>query len=115
MLSRPPRLSLWLLGAFTLVGTVMPCTARSSDSSSASTGPIDPNKRGGVRSWQVKPMPALVVRATQEALKRKGYDPGSIDGNFGPKTSAAVKEFQKSPGLPETGLLDRKTRDSLGL
>jgi peptidoglycan hydrolase-like protein with peptidoglycan-binding domain len=114
MQSRRPRLSVWALGVFALVGTAIPCPAQSSDSS-APAGPIDPNKRGGVRSWQVTPMPALVVRAAQEALKRRGYDPGQIDGNFGPKTSAAVKEFQKTQGLPETGLLDRKTRDSLGI
>jgi peptidoglycan hydrolase-like protein with peptidoglycan-binding domain len=51
------------------------------------------------------------VRSYQQALKDKGHDPGPIDGIHGPRTTAAVREYQKKEGLTVTGRLDD---DSLG-
>ncbi len=39
----------------------------------------------------------------QQRLTRIGYDPGSTDGVFGPKTAAAIAGFQASRGLKATG------------
>jgi len=55
------------------------------------------------------------VRAAQQALKDKGHDPGSVDGVMGPKTQAALKDFQKSQGIQETGRLDAETMAKLGV
>jgi hypothetical protein len=55
------------------------------------------------------------VRATQQALKDKGFDPGDVDGKNGPKTSAAVREFQKKQNLNADGKLGPQTRDALGV
>lgn len=55
------------------------------------------------------------VRAAQEALKDKGFDPGEIDGRMGPRTQAAISEFQRSAGLRETGRFDQATRSQLGI
>jgi Putative peptidoglycan binding domain len=55
------------------------------------------------------------VRAAQEALKSKGFDPGEIDGRMGPRTQAAISEFQRSAGLRETGRFDQATRSQLGI
>ena len=55
-----------------------------------------------------------VLRA-QQRLKELGYDPGPIDGLFGAKTAAALKLYQGDKGLPKTGLLDKKTAESLGV
>jgi peptidoglycan hydrolase-like protein with peptidoglycan-binding domain len=49
------------------------------------------------------------VRRLQEALKRLGFDPGPIDGIFGPKTEAAVKAFQKKYGLVVDGIVGPQT------
>lgn len=54
------------------------------------------------------------VKAVQEALKEKGQDPGPIDGIMGPRTKAALKDFQRSEDLPETGRLDAETMTKLG-
>jgi peptidoglycan hydrolase-like protein with peptidoglycan-binding domain len=35
------------------------------------------------------------VKAVQEALKSKGFDPGEADGVLGPKTGQALRGFQK--------------------
>jgi peptidoglycan hydrolase-like protein with peptidoglycan-binding domain len=55
------------------------------------------------------------VKAVQQALKDKGHDPGPVDGVIGPKTQAALKDFQKSQGLQETGRLDAETTAKLGM
>ena len=55
------------------------------------------------------------VRAAQEALKAKGFDPGEIDGRMGPHTQAAIGEFQKSVGIRETGRFDQVTLSQLGV
>jgi peptidoglycan hydrolase-like protein with peptidoglycan-binding domain len=55
------------------------------------------------------------MRAVQEALKTKGYDPGPIDGVLGRKTSSALKAFQKAENLPATGQLTSETRSKLGV
>ena len=55
------------------------------------------------------------VKMMQEALKEKGYNPGAIDGAMGPRTTAALREFQQAEGLRVTGRLDAETRSKLGI
>jgi peptidoglycan hydrolase-like protein with peptidoglycan-binding domain len=55
------------------------------------------------------------TRKVQEALKAKGNDPGPIDGRMGPKTRAALKEYQQASGLKATGQLDSQTAEKLGV
>lgn len=55
------------------------------------------------------------VKAAQQALKDKGHDPGTVDGKMGPKTQAALRDFQKAQGMQATGRLDMKTMQSLGV
>src|SRR5262245_250963 len=54
------------------------------------------------------------VRQLQEQLKALGYDPGPIDGDFGPKTERAVKRFQAATKQPESGVVDAATWTMLG-
>lgn len=46
------------------------------------------------------------VMSVQRALKDMGYDPGPLDGIFGPKTSAAITRMQGANGLTPTGQID---------
>lgn len=55
------------------------------------------------------------VKHAQEALKSAGHDPGPIDGKIGPQTRQALKAFQGSNGLKETGTLDAQTAKKLGI
>jgi membrane protein involved in colicin uptake len=57
---------------------------------------------------------ATDVRGAQQALRDKGFDPGPVDGVMGPKTTAAVRDFQSKEGLMATGQLDADTRARLG-
>jgi peptidoglycan hydrolase-like protein with peptidoglycan-binding domain len=56
---------------------------------------------------------ATKVRKAQEKLKSSGFDPGPIDGNMGPQTKEALRDYQKARGLPQTGMLDRETEEAL--
>jgi len=53
------------------------------------------------------------VRDIQERLKDMGYDPGPIDGAMGPRTHAALKQFQQAQNLPVTGRPDPQTLSAL--
>ena len=53
------------------------------------------------------------IRQAQTALKDKGHDPGPIDGIHGPRTSAALRNYQKSENIKVTGRLDSETRTHL--
>ena len=55
------------------------------------------------------------VRAAQQALRDQGYNPGPIDGVMGPRTSAAVRDYQTKQGLTASGQLDDATMDKLGV
>jgi peptidoglycan hydrolase-like protein with peptidoglycan-binding domain len=56
--------------------------------------------------------PAVVV--LQKVLETHGFDPGSKDGIFGPKTERAVLAFQRAQGLEADGVVGPKTWNALG-
>lgn len=49
----------------------------------------------------------------QELLKAAGFDPGYIDGVVGPRTRDALRRYQASQGLPQTGMIDEATQQRL--
>lgn len=51
----------------------------------------------------------FTVSQGQQQLKQSGQDPGAIDGKHGPKTTAALKAWQKQQGLTVTGRFDAGT------
>ncbi len=61
---------------------------------------------GGHSSQQLATSPgagSASVARTQEGLARLGYDPGPLDGVYGPRTAAAIREYQSDYGLTVTG------------
>ncbi|MBO6757711.1 MAG: peptidoglycan-binding protein [Roseibium sp.] len=51
------------------------------------------------------------VRTVQDMLRRLGHDPGPVDGLLGPRTRAAVRDFQRAhPPLKVDGVPGRATR-----
>ena len=51
----------------------------------------------------------------QHSLMQGGYDVDATDGVWGPRTAAAVREFQRVKGLKATGRPDAKTLAALGV
>jgi len=53
------------------------------------------------------------IGQAQERLKDLGFHLGPIDGVLGPRTTAALRQYQAQQGLPVTAVLDDATRTSL--
>jgi peptidoglycan hydrolase-like protein with peptidoglycan-binding domain len=97
-------------------------SAGASDNAAATPGndmnKPDTTKIGQATQAEQKPMKKRMalsrkqVEHMQTALANSGQDV-DIDGIWGPKTTAALKDFQKSHGLKPTGHLNHKTREAL--
>ena len=70
---------------------------KSSKSSGSSDGTCGPGDSGSS------------VKKVQKRLKKLGYYTGSADGDYGPGTKTAVKNFQKRNGLTANGKVNKKT------
>ena len=53
------------------------------------------------------------VKRLQRALAQLGYKPGSVDGDYGPSTVAAVKRFQQASKLTADGVFGPATLRAL--
>lgn len=60
-----------------------------------------------------RPMVGDDVLALQHRLAELGFDVGRLDGEFGPQTVAAVRDFQRNTGLPADGACGPATFKSL--
>ncbi|NJK36335.1 MAG: peptidoglycan-binding protein [Oscillatoriales cyanobacterium SM2_3_0] len=49
------------------------------------------------------------VRTLQTRLEVQGYEPGPVDGIFGPRTEAAVVAYQEARGMDPDGVVDERT------
>ena len=55
------------------------------------------------------------VMAMQRSLREKGHNPGPVDGIMGPRTRAALMEYQKKEGITPSGQWDDDTKSRLGV
>jgi peptidoglycan hydrolase-like protein with peptidoglycan-binding domain len=55
------------------------------------------------------------ITQVQQALKAKGFDPGTTDGVMGAQTQQAIRNFQQANGLQATGRVDAQTAKALGV
>lgn len=58
-------------------------------------------------------MTDATIRDAQRTLQDMGLYQGQVDGIVGPKTRAAVSQYQTRQGIEQTGRLDRQTLQSL--
>ncbi len=80
------------------------------------TGPgTPPPSGGGVRPTLRQGSSGPDVADLQRRLNELGFSAGTADGDFGPKTLAAVKAFQQSRGLAADGIVGQKTWAALGI
>jgi len=56
----------------------------------------------------------FAVEQLQAKLNSAGFNCGTVDGIFGPKTEAAVRSLQVFYHIPETGVVDVLTQAALG-
>jgi peptidoglycan hydrolase-like protein with peptidoglycan-binding domain/DNA invertase Pin-like site-specific DNA recombinase len=60
-----------------------------------------------------KPTGATQVRVVQRTLSRQGWEPGPVDGLYGPRTKAAVTRFQVAARVGVDGIVGPQTRRAL--
>jgi peptidoglycan hydrolase-like protein with peptidoglycan-binding domain len=53
------------------------------------------------------------VQELQRELTGLGFEPGPDDGRYGPRTTEAVKRFQRARHLPDDGIADQATLEAL--
>lgn len=70
---------------------------------------------GSWSSKEPKETPADDVKEMQQTLQDKGHYGGRVNGVFGLRTRASIREFQKAVSLPVTGQLDVRTAGKLGV
>jgi hypothetical protein len=78
---------------------------------------VPPYSSAQAKDLEMEAVPALTpdgIRTVQQALQKKGIDPGPIDGILGPQTEEAVRKFQDAYGINVTGRIDNQTLFALG-
>lgn len=65
--------------------------------------------------WTTLSLSVDDYRAIQTLLNAGGFDAGTPDGQWGPGSQRAMRAFQSSVGLPDTGAPDRATLQQLGI
>ena len=66
------------------------------------------NNSSGAAAGELE-LDGIITAAMQQSLAVLGYEPGPIDGIFGPKTKSALTGFQKSQKLPADGVVNFQT------
>jgi len=56
-----------------------------------------------------------VIAAAQQELKKQGFYTGTVDGQMGSQTGAAIRRFQIAQDLKVTGQLNQPTLDRLNI
>ncbi len=56
-----------------------------------------------------------LVQKAQAMLNSRGFEVGTPDGVMGPKTRNAIRDFQRSAGIPVTGKVDGNLLAALGI
>jgi hyperosmotically inducible protein len=109
-------------GVVSLTGEVpsIDASARASEIAwAASARPVknqltyDPARSTGRAAGVKAPGSHTRVKAMQQALTDRGFDPGPVDGVMGPRTTSALMEYQKSEKLTVSGQLDVDTAAKL--
>jgi lipoprotein-anchoring transpeptidase ErfK/SrfK len=75
--------------------------------------PADEPDTGSATTAKEDLRPVAGWLEAQVELARRGFSSGSIDGVRGAQSAAALRAFQRSAGLRETGDLDQVTRENL--
>lgn len=112
--------NLGLLLALSSVAALPACSWFGGDSGSRQTSSVAPSS-----SYTPPPPPQQAeaqqavtpdtVRQVQQALQQQNMFHGQVDGVWGPRTQAAVRQYQQKNNLNTSGQLDQQTLASLNV
>lgn len=98
----------WLVGGNPLVGALVggaggaavgALTSKDSGGSNHDAAA----KAGSADAAQASAEASQLTKSVQTGLSKLGYDPGPADGMLGPKTRAAIREYEQRNSLPVDG------------
>jgi localization factor PodJL len=84
-----------------------------SKTSSADANSVTPPPGGWDSDVVTENERQVLIKTIQTLLADQGYDPGPADGRVGPKTVKAVKDYQRTAGVPPNGQIDNSLLASL--
>jgi predicted small secreted protein len=58
---------------------------------------------------------SALLTQVQQKLSSEGLYTGTVDGRATPELASAIREYQAKKGLPQTGAIDKRTADAMGL
>ena len=89
-------------------------TTTQTPTTTPTTTPTKPVPRTPAPTSTLKPGDTgAQVKVLQRALAKLGYSVGTVDGDYGPSTQAAVERFQKKASLAADGVVGAKTLAAL--
>ncbi|MDG1740542.1 MAG: peptidoglycan-binding domain-containing protein, partial [Candidatus Actinomarina sp.] len=86
------------------------CFLMGQNTASAQILPI-PNHSFSCASNAVAPLDS--IKDIQTYLNCNGFNPGPIDGDFGNRTTSAIKAFQAASGLAPDGVVGPATKQAM--
>ncbi len=98
----------WLVGGNPLIGALVggaggaavgALTSKDSGSADHAAAP----KANSADPAQASVEGSQLTKSVQSGLAKLGYDPGPADGMLGPKTRAAIREYEQRNSLPVDG------------
>ena len=103
-----------VIAALALSSTAVLANDKASDKSAQASPSTSSQstQSGSSQSGSSQSASSSDIRQAQQALKDKGADL-TVDGKMGPKTEAALKQFQQQNNLTASGQLDEKTITAL--
>ncbi len=108
-------LALWAAGVFG-GGSSAPTTPATTATQPAATTTVQTPEPASLPAPATTLDPGATgaqVKRLQRALAQLGYSPGKVDGDYGPATVGALKQFQQANGLTADGVLGPKTLQAL--
>ena len=99
-----------------MAALVLLCLPGTSIAGGASDTSSAPNAASGLLQYGAgygKADGATQVRVVQRTLGRLGWQPGPVDGLYGPRTEAAVTRFQAAAKVAADGIVGPRTRQAL--
>jgi len=99
-----------------MAALVLLCLPGTSIAGGASDTSSAPNATSGLLHYGAgygKADGAKQVRVVQRTLRRLGWQPGPVDGLYGPRTEAAVTRFQAAAKVAADGIVGPRTRQAL--
>jgi peptidoglycan hydrolase-like protein with peptidoglycan-binding domain len=85
------------------------------DQGTRSSGAAAQGKSSSAQQKSAGRVPQGDMQKVEQALKVKGYDPGTIDGKADAQTQKALRDYQSKNKLDVTGTIDSMTAESLDI